>query len=40
MPIYAFLSNISVSDVKSEVVKLHKRGIMSYSAFTKSLIEN
>lgn len=37
MAIYALLSNFTVTDMKNEAVLAHKRGIMSYSAFTKSL---
>ena len=37
MAIYALLSNFTVTDMKNEAVKAHKRGIMSYSKFTKSL---
>ena len=37
MAIYALLSNFTVTDMKNEAIKARKRGIMSYSDFTKSL---
>lgn len=37
MAIYALLSNFTVTDMKNEAIRAHKRGIMSYSAFTKAL---
>ena len=37
MAIYALLSNVTATDMKNEAVKAHKRGIISYSAFTKAL---
>lgn len=37
MAIYALLSNFTVTDMKNEAVRAHKRGLMSYSAFTKLL---
>ena len=39
MAIYALLSNVTVTDMKNEAVRAHKRGIMSYSAFTKALTD-
>ena len=39
MAIYALLSNFTVTDMKDEAVRAHKRGIMSYSAFTKALTD-
>ena len=37
MAIYALISNFTVSDMKDEAVRAHKRGIFSFTALTKSL---
>lgn len=35
--IYVLLSNFSVSDMRDEAVKAHKRGIMSFGAYSRAL---
>ena len=37
MAIYALLSNFTVTDMKIEAAKAHKRGIFSFTALTKAL---